>query len=142
MKWPNRILFACNLAFFAGAVWFLSENGAASIAPGKWEYKDLISILLTVVSVIVTFIGIIVAVAAIWGYQSIRNVAEQKAEETSRQGCDDYLRSDVFRNAIDLALQARIELHAKEAVQNALGPAVLSADAAPEFKQDDREWRD
>lgn len=35
----------------------LDAQGAALIRPGDWEYKDLIAILLTVVSLIVTFIG-------------------------------------------------------------------------------------
>lgn len=142
MKWPNRIIFLCNLAFFVAVVWVLASHGASSIQPGDWEYKDLIAVLLTVVSIIVTFIGIIVAVAAIWGYQSLKSVAEQKAEETSRLGCDVYFQSDAFRVRVDSALQTRIEFQAKEAVQNALGPAVLSADAAPEFQQEDREWHD
>jgi len=142
MKWPNRILFACNLAFFALVVWLVSAHGSASIRPGTWEYKDLISVLLTVVSIIVTFIGIIIAVGAIWGYQSLRGIAEQKAEETSKLGSDVYLQSDAFKVRVDAALQARLEVQAKEAVQNALGPAVLSADSAPEFQQDDREWHD
>lgn len=142
MKWPNRIIFACNLIFFAAAIWAISSYGAVRLAPGAWEYKDLVSVLLTVVSIIVTFIGIIIAVGAIWGYQSLRGIAEQKAEETSRAGCDAYLSSELFNLRVDAALQSRLEFQAKEAVQNALAPVVLPSSTAPEFQQGEDEWRD
>jgi len=142
MKWLNGGLFAANLAFFGVVVWLVSAHGAAYLEPGSWKYEDLVSILLSVVSVLVTGIGIVIAVAAIWGFQSLRSLAEQKAEETSRAGFTEYLGSDTFKQQIDAALKARIEHEAREAVQNALGPAVLPADVAPEFQQGDQEWRD
>lgn len=142
MKVVSRLLLACNLAFFAAVVWLISVYGAVSIRPGMWEYKDLVSVLLTVVSIIVTAIGIIIAIAAIWGYQSLKGVAEQKAEEISRLNCDIYLQSDDFRARVDVALKTRLENEAKEAVQNALSPVVLASDAAPEFQQGDSEWHD
>jgi len=120
----------------------LDVQGAALIKPGAWEYKDLIAILLSVVSLIVTFIGFIVAVAAIWGYQTLRGMAEKLAVETSKTGSETYLNSEAFGQRIDAALTVAMELRARDAVQDALGASILTADAAPEHQGHDTEWHD
>ncbi|MBZ9906121.1 hypothetical protein FJ950_18535 [Mesorhizobium sp. B2-3-14] len=154
MIWANRLLFFFNLLFFVGLAAFLHWHASGLIVPGVWEYKDLVAVLLTTVTVVLAFIGVIVAGAAIWGYQSIKSIAEEKAEATSKAGCDDYLKSPVFREQVDQAIRQRLAAEAKEAVQDALGPAVLKADDAPEFQEPvdagahagnaegDQKWRD
>ncbi|RWO40242.1 MAG: hypothetical protein EOS12_25345 [Mesorhizobium sp.] len=154
MTWANRLLFFFNLLFFIGLAAFLHWHASGLIFPGVWEYKDLVAVLLTTVTVVLAFIGVIVAGAAIWGYQSIKSIAEEKAEATSKAGCDDYLKSAEFREQVDQAIRQRLAAEAKEAVQDALGPAVLKADAAPEFQEPvvadpqagegkgDQKWRD
>jgi hypothetical protein len=104
-----------------------------SFTPGKWEYKDLIAVLLTVVTIVLAFIGFIIAGAAIWGYQSLRSIAEDKAEKTSKAGFEAYLKSDVFNSLVTIALKERIISEAKGAVQDALAPVVLRSDDAPEY---------
>lgn len=120
----------------------LDVQGAALIKPGAWEYKDLIAILLSVVSLIVTFIGFLVAVAAIWGFQTLRGMAEKLAVETSQTGSDTYLNSEAFGQRIDAALTLAMELRARDAVQDALGASILTSDAAPEHQGQDEEWHD
>ncbi|TDW63532.1 hypothetical protein EDF57_1053 [Novosphingobium sp. PhB55] len=120
----------------------LDVQGANLIRPGAWEYKDLIAILLSVVSLIVTFIGFIVAVAAIWGFQTIRGIAEQMAVETSKSGSDSYLSSEKFKESVDAAITAAMEARARDAVQDALSASIVTADAAPEHQMRDEEWRD
>lgn len=120
----------------------LDVQGAALIKPGAWEYKDLIAIMLSVVSLIVTFIGFIVAVAAIWGFQTLRGMAEKLAVETSQTGSDTYLNSDAFGQRIDAALTVAMEARARDAVQDALGASILTADAAPEHQGQDEQWHD
>lgn len=142
MRWLKRLLLGANLALFALLLLLLDAQGAALIRPGAWEYKDLIAVLLSVVSLIVTFIGVIVAVAAIWGFQTIRGIAEQMAVETSKTGSESYLGSEAFNQRIDAALTAALEARARDAVQDALGTSILSARTAPEHQGNDEEWHD
>jgi hypothetical protein len=128
-------MFACFLLI-------LDAQGAALIKPGAWEYKDLIAILLSVVSLIVTFIGFIVAVAAIWGYQTLRSMAEKLAIETSKTGSEVYLSSESFKHQVDAAITVAMEARARDAVQDVLGTSILGANAAPEHQARDEEWRD
>ncbi|KQM88448.1 hypothetical protein ASE67_01430 [Sphingomonas sp. Leaf23] len=120
----------------------LDAQGASLIKPGAWEYKDLIAVLLSVVSLIVTFIGFIVAVAAILGYQTLRSMAEKLAIETSQSGSQTYLTSEDFKRTVDAAIAVAMEARARDAVQDVLGTSVLGANVAPEHQTRDEEWRD
>lgn len=142
MKWARRALFAINVLMFGMLLFLVNAQGASLIRPGDWEYKDLIAILLTVVSLIVTFIGFIVAVAAIWGFQTLRGIAEQMAVETSKSGSDSYLNSDTFTSKVDAAILDAMESRARDAVQDALSATIVSAEAAPEHQMRDELWRD
>lgn len=142
MRWIKRALVAANVVMFGLLLLLLDVQGAALIKPGAWEYKDLIAILLSVVSLIVTFIGFIVAVAAIWGFQTLRSAAEKLAVETSKSGSEGYLNSDEFKARVDAALLTLMETRARDAVQDALGTSILSARSAPEHQGEDEEWRD
>lgn len=142
MRWIKRAILAANLIMFGSLLLLLDVQGAALIRPGAWEYKDLIAILLSVVSLIVTFIGFIVALAAIWGFQTLRGIAEQMAVETSKSGSDNYLSSEQFADRINAAITAAMESRARDAVQDALGASIVRADAAPEHQMRDEEWRD
>jgi hypothetical protein len=156
MIWINRVFVTLNIALFGGLLWFWLVKGSYLIAPGAWEYKDLVSILLTAVTVVLAFIGFIVAGAAIWGYQSIKAIAEERAEKISAAGCDTYLKSRDFLDQVDVAIRDRLETEAKNAVQNALSPIIVTADSSPQYQeaartdqlpetkdqQGDQAWRD
>lgn len=142
MRWIKRTILAANMLMFGLLLLLLDLQGASLIRPGDWEYKDLIAILLTVVSLIVTFIGFIVAVAAIWGFQTLRGIAEQISVETSKSGSDSYFSSEKFTQRVDGAITVAMETRARDAVQDALGASIIRADAAPEHQVRDEEWRD
>lgn len=142
MRWVRHAILAANIAMFGLLFLLLDAQGAALIRPGDWEYKDLIAILLTVVSLIVTFIGFIVAVAAIWGFQTLRGIAEQLAIETSKSGSDNYFSSERFKEQVDAAIAAGMQAQARDAVQDALRASIVTSDAAPEHQMRDEEWRD
>lgn len=142
MRWIKRAVFAGNVAMFALLLLLLDVQAASLIKPGAWEYKDLIAILLSVVSLMVTFIGFIVAVAAIWGYQTLRGLAEKLAIETSQIGSQSYLKSDEFKRNVDAAITIAMETRARDAVQDVLGTSILGANVAPEHQARDEEWRD
>jgi len=142
MRWVGLAIGVTNLAVLAALLFLLSARGASAITPGAWEYKDLIAILLTAVSVIVTFIGFIVAVAAIWGFQTLKAMAEEKAIETSKLGSSAYLKSDEFKADLAVQIGATMQTTAREAVQDALASVIVPADVAPEHQVGDEEWHD
>lgn len=142
MVWVRWTIGILNVAMFAALLVLLDAQGASLIGKGAWEYKDLIAILLSVVSVILTFIGLIIAVAAIWGFQTIRGMAEAKAIETSKLGSAEYLKSMAFKADLKGHIDEAIRLAAKEAIQDALTTTVLRADTAPEHHTKDEAWRD
>lgn len=142
MKWYHWLLIVTNALTFICLLLLLDAQGASMIVKGDWEYKDLVAVLLSVVSIIVTFIGIIVALAAIWGYQTIKSMAEEKAVQTSSVAINAHLGSDAFSTKVDEAIRARMDAVAKDVVQDTLNPLILRSDAAPEFQVKDEEWRD
>lgn len=142
MRWVKHAILVANILMFGLLLLLLDVQGASLIRPGDWEYKDLIAILLTVVSLIVTFIGFIVAVAAIWGFQTLRGIAEQVSVEASKSGSDSYFSSEGFTQRVDAAITQVMEARARDAVQDALGASIVASDAAPEHQMRDEEWRD
>lgn len=142
MRWVKRAVLAANVLMFGLLLLLLALHGSSLIRPGAWEYKDLIAILLTVVSLIVTFIGFIIAVAAIWGFQTLRGMAEQISVETSKSGSDSYFNSEKFTQRVDAAITAAMEARARDAVQDVLSASIVTSDAAPEHQVRDEEWRD
>jgi hypothetical protein len=60
------------------------------------EYKDIISLLLTAITVVLAALAIGIAVLAIWGYNSIRESAERAAgdvaERTAKEVADQTAR--------------------------------------------------
>jgi hypothetical protein len=89
-KWANRVLFFCNAVVLAVAVLYFGlhplKSGIESI-----ESKDLITIVLGAVAVLLAAVTIFIAVLAIWGYNSIREesvkaavaAAEKEARNTA-----------------------------------------------------------
>lgn len=83
---------------------------------GALEYKDLISILLTAVTVVLAVLGIGIAILAIWGYKEFMTKAESKAEEAAskiaKELVNTYLTSEEFTIRFTEAVQ---RLHKDEA---------------------------
>jgi len=142
MSWGNKSFTAINAILFIAFLILLDSQGASLIKPGAWKYDDLVAILLTTVGVIVAFIGIIVAVGAIWGYQSIKGIAEQKAAEASHEGLNTHLNSKDFLGRMDVIIKERMESVVQAAVQTALGPSVLPTEPPSPTNGGDTQWQD
>jgi hypothetical protein len=142
MKFVRSGLLIANFIMFVTFLLLLDAQGASLISEGDWEYKDLVAVILSSVSIIVTFIGIIIAVAAIWGFQTLRGMAEEKAVETSKLGSAAYLKSEAFKADLKAEIQEAIQSAARDAVQDALTPALLKSDIAPEHQVKDETWQD
>ncbi|WP_413710768.1 hypothetical protein [Rhizobium sp. Rhizsp82] len=61
------------------------------------SYTDLVAILLTATSTIITILGVFVAVLAIWGYSQF----EKMTREASTRHLEKLLQSGKFRDEID-----------------------------------------
>lgn len=135
-------MIAINSLLFGALLLLLDAQGASLITKGDWEYQDLVAVLLAVVSIMVTFIGIIIAVAAIWGFQTLKSMAEAKAVETSKLGSETFLKSDEFQGTLKSEIQAAIQSSARDAVQDALAPLIVKNDDGVEHQGGDEEWVD
>lgn len=61
-----------------------------------WSAVDLVTVLLTVVTIVLAALGIFIAMAAILGYQALSDQSRKQAQETSASQVGDFLRSEAF----------------------------------------------
>ncbi len=101
MNWSNRVLLFLNLALLAGFGWFVYRDGLGA-PPSGWDWKDLVTILLTAVTVILAATALFVAVLAVWGYTTIR----QHAETTARNVAADIAREEARKVAATVAARS------------------------------------
>ena len=119
IRWPSAFgIF--GLGVMVGAIAFAFHAGAIYISSGSLpeinvEYADMIVVLLTAVTVIVTALGVIVAMSAFFGYNGIKKAALDAAiEEVKRQLSDngnirhdhdgalrDYIKTVAQKGAVD-----------------------------------------
>jgi hypothetical protein len=77
-------LFLCiNIAIFGGCIYFVASRGV--VAGAGWTPVELVTIVLAALAVLITVLGIFIAVLAIWGYTRLaadaRDVATRAAQE-------------------------------------------------------------
>jgi hypothetical protein len=84
----SGVLAVCNILLFILLLYHIGIGGL-SRPPAAWEYKDLITIILTALAVLLAAITILIGLITIWGYNSIRaaavDAAETKADESAKR---------------------------------------------------------
>lgn len=83
MNWPNRALFFVNICLVCGIGWLYLANGFNPPSPSL-DWKDYVTILLTVVTIILAAVALFLAVAAVWGYTTIWKHAEETARTAAQ----------------------------------------------------------
>ena len=78
MKWANAFLLVINVVIAFILFWYIGTPGLLA-APRGWDYKDLVTILLTAIAVMLGAATIFVAALAVYGYTAIREAAERAA---------------------------------------------------------------
>jgi len=79
-------LICFNVALGILVVWFLSRGYQPHLKEAQTiEYKDFISILLTGLAVMIAVATIMLAAAAVWGFEAIRKEAKASAENVARE---------------------------------------------------------
>ncbi len=78
------LLTFINIAIFGGGAYFVVSRG---FVPGAgWTAVELVTIVLAALAVLITVLGIFIAVLAIWGYtrlaEDARNVATREARSS------------------------------------------------------------
>jgi hypothetical protein len=63
----------------AALLWVFQGN-SLRLVPGQMSYAELSAVMLSAVSVLVTILGVIVAIIAIWGYAHFKGIAETSAK--------------------------------------------------------------
>ena len=82
IRWANRILLMMNAILLVFGLLYFGFRGL-DLHPNGIEYKDLITIILTAIAVLLASVTIFVALMAIWGYSTIRDAAEKAAREVA-----------------------------------------------------------
>ncbi len=134
----NRALIAGNILLVALLVWLVLSQGVHVQSSEGWEYKDLVSVLLTVVTVVLAFIGIVVAFAAIWGWQTISQGAARRAAEVAQGATDTHLQSEDFQAKLKVLVEEQVENIKRAAVQKQITPAVESEAQADPARGEER----
>lgn len=119
------------------ALWavYIAFHTATPSLPDNWDYKDVVSLLLAVVTVALTVLGIIIALAALWGYQQITQAAANRAAQAS----DIYFESTTFIARLDLLISERMKNARKDEIEPSLD---VSNDGAPKDGGADEVWTD
>jgi len=79
----NNIPWIYLNIFLAAVLFYLIIRGGLVPDPGGIEFKDLITIILTAIAVLLAAVTIFIGVLAVWGYSSIREAATKIAQETA-----------------------------------------------------------
>lgn len=80
-----NILFLCANVFLFGLAGYFVATRGISPPPIGWEYKDLLTIILTALAALLAAIAIFIGILAIWGYASIRDAAMRAAESKAEE---------------------------------------------------------
>lgn len=98
LKWPAVFGCLCLGGIFATIALAATMPDAifgSSSSQGKpMDQVDAVVIVLAALGVILTAIGVIIAIAAIWGYNSIKIAAEERAVSTANEIIETALKED------------------------------------------------
>jgi hypothetical protein len=106
-RYGIALILFLNIAFALLVLYIFSKGGLAQTQ--ALEYKDLISIVLTALAVMIATLTVFVAVAAIWGFTALReearsaaeNVAREAASETAKRVAKEVAESVAARTVLD-----------------------------------------
>lgn len=92
--------------------------------PTSWDYKDVVSILLAIVTIALTVLGVIIAVAAFYSYQKLTEIASERAGEVagdvSATRTTTFLGSADFHARVDAIILERIANMRKDEIEPSL----------------------
>jgi hypothetical protein len=133
MNWANRLALTANLAIFVMAVLFIGKYGLSPGPGTTWHYSDLVVIVLTAVGVLITALGVGIAIMALWGYQKITDHAvDQSLKFTSdrvTKRLEEYLSTQEVQERIRALVDAKVA-QASDQVYADLAPSYPAGQGA------------
>lgn len=103
---PSLALFAFLGAVIGAAV--MGFMGTGSLKSGGMTYADLAAVLLAAVGVIVAIFGGVLAIAAFWGFQQMKQEAVRTATEAALTEVREQIENGSIRRYILDEVEARI----------------------------------
>lgn len=89
-------------------VWY-GQTGSFSFAPTTMTYPELAAVILTGVAVLVTVLGVFIAVLTVWGYSQFKSIAQNAAKDH----ISDQLKNGEIRTHIEKNVQGFLEAEFK-----------------------------
>lgn len=77
------LMFVVNIGLTVGLLYLYNATGYYGGAAVSGV--EIITIVLTAVAILVTTLGIFIAIMAIWGYHSLHNIAKETAERVAKE---------------------------------------------------------
>ena len=86
----KTIVVAAISGVAGGALVWLFQAGSLNLTPLGMQYADLAAVMLGAVAVLLTILGVFLAIFAIWGYSQFRSIVEgaavRHASQSIREG--------------------------------------------------------
>src|SRR4051812_34874754 len=97
------VTFLIGLVLIALNVMFLGETRITH-PENSIEYKDLISIILTAVTVVLAALAIGIAILAVWGYRELITNINRRMETLAQDQIRAYIQGEDFRAMAEAAM--------------------------------------
>ncbi|WP_145690040.1 hypothetical protein [Azospirillum brasilense] len=142
-KWGLRLMLVINFFMFFGLSYQYGIREIVRPTEG-WNWTDFITILLAILTIVLAALGTLIAVAALWGIQTLQN----GASEISRKTVEEYLKSAQLDGRLKALVQEHYQnyidsMEAKRRLATTEGEEPLSPeDAALAGAHEDTDWRD
>jgi Na+/melibiose symporter-like transporter len=129
IKWSSRSTLGVNVFLLMCSAYLFLASGPAPEKP-IIEWKDYVTILLTVVTIVMGAAALLIAMVAIWGYTSLRehaeNTARKAGEEAATKTAREVAQAVAARTALDALNSLDKSPTSDEA--NALSAALMSGE--------------
>lgn len=89
------------------AGYFILRHGLDA-PQANWSYSDLVTVLLAAIAIILTALGLGIAILAIWGYQKIADHAVQRSVEVMNERFDKMMEEQNLKERISAIVQPHI----------------------------------
>lgn len=123
----GTVFMTVGVLFFGLMFW----GGSLDTKAGGMGYSDFVAILLTAIAVLITTLAAFLAIAAIWGYQQIKEAAEKRAVEVAEN-----VAARTAEPVANRAFEAYLKLKEGDGTREDFGDDYGEA-AGEEGKQDD-----
>lgn len=79
------LLSVINLVLLLACTYFIATRGVSAAAGVGWTPVELVTTVLSALSILITVLGIFLAVLAVWGYAKLADEAKSIAERVARE---------------------------------------------------------